>query len=80
MVTGVSVTSWVCNQDGTVFTVYAPRCPECGESDAHEQGGDEDVNVYDLQATELEVAERLGALVPGVVDVHLPDQPDDGDL
>lgn len=66
--------SWVCKVDGTVFTVGAPRCPslECQARDAYEQGGDPDVNVYDVVA-EDEVAERLG-LVPSTVDVHLPEE------
>jgi hypothetical protein len=61
----VSVTNWVCNRDGVVFTVGAAQCPEltCQARDAHEQGGDPTVNVYGL-AGEDEVGARLG-LVPG---------------
>lgn len=70
--------SWVCNQDGTVFTVYAPRCPECGAQDAYEQGGDPDVNVYDVAAGQEEVDERLGLIPPSaeesVADTPIPTQ------
>lgn len=64
--------SWVCNQDGTVFTVGADACPspECRAQDAHEQGGDPDVNVFDLGAGDAEVSERLG-LVPPAVEAQL---------
>lgn len=40
---------WVCNACTAPFSVGAPRCPEqtCRARDAHEQGGDPGVNVYD---------------------------------
>jgi hypothetical protein len=46
------MTNWVCRQDGVVFPVGLPRCPEltCRARDAYEQGGDESINVYDAVA------------------------------
>lgn len=41
--------TWVCNKCTAPFSVGAPRCPEqsCRARDAHEEGGDPAVNVYD---------------------------------
>ena len=45
---------WVCNPCTAAFLVGLPRCPEpsCGARDAHEDGLDPGVNVYDaVEAT-----------------------------
>jgi hypothetical protein len=64
------MSNWVCRQDGVVFPVGLPRCPEltCQARDAYEQGGDPEENVYDRPEygpiEDDPVAQRLG-LVPG---------------
>jgi hypothetical protein len=85
------MTNWVCRQDGVVFPVGLPRCPEltCRARDAYEQGGDESINVYDLpewqsvQQTpaEAEVSERLGLAPgdPGAQDSSTDPEPVTGD-
>lgn len=61
---------WICNGCGSAFSVGARSCPEpgCKRRDAHEDGGDPTVNVYDRSEygpiEDDPVAQRLG-LVPG---------------
>lgn len=71
------MTNWVCNQDGVVFPVGSARCPEssCQARDAHEQGGDESINVYAaVEATGIRdpgaAWDAVNAAVASVVHEH----------
>jgi len=55
--------NWICNEDGTVFPPGWLRCPEldCGARNAHEDGGDPDVNVFE-RPPEVTAAEGIATI------------------